>query len=194
MVPVTATAAAGYAFDHWSGDCTGSGTCQVTMTADKTVTAHFTQTTTPGAVTLDGAASRRLGNTIDAVSFAHTTGTGDNRLTLVGVSWNCGTTDRTISSVTFSYGGGPTVLTLEEVRTEKTGTNLRYAAIYSLLNPPSGQAGTMTVTFSGSVSNGIVAGASQLSPALTRRRHWEPKTACLGRASPKRHPDRAGRR
>ncbi len=124
---------------------------------------HSTQTTTPGAVTLDGAASSGTGNTIDAVSFAHTTGTGDNRLTLVGVSWNCGTTDRTISSVTFSYGGGPTVLTLEEVRTEGAGTNLRYAAIYSLLNPPSGQAGTMTVTFSGSVSNGIVAGAANFA-------------------------------
>ena len=42
VVDVTAAPAAGYLFDHWSGDCTGSGACQVTMTADKTVTAHFT--------------------------------------------------------------------------------------------------------------------------------------------------------
>jgi uncharacterized repeat protein (TIGR02543 family) len=42
VVDVTATPAAGYAFDHWSGGCSGSGTCQVTMDGDKTVTAHFT--------------------------------------------------------------------------------------------------------------------------------------------------------
>jgi uncharacterized repeat protein (TIGR02543 family) len=42
VVDITATPAAGYEFDHWSGACTGSGTCQVTMDANKTVTAHFT--------------------------------------------------------------------------------------------------------------------------------------------------------
>ncbi len=41
VVDVTAAPAAGYLFDHWSGDCTGSGACQVTMSAAKTVTAHF---------------------------------------------------------------------------------------------------------------------------------------------------------
>ena len=41
VVSVTAAPAAGYAFDHWSGACTGSGCCTVTMDADKTVTANF---------------------------------------------------------------------------------------------------------------------------------------------------------
>ena len=40
-VTVTATPQSGYQFDHWSGACTGSGTCQVTMDADKSVTANF---------------------------------------------------------------------------------------------------------------------------------------------------------
>ena len=40
-VNVTATPAAGYAFDEWAGACTGSGTCSVEMTDDKSVTAHF---------------------------------------------------------------------------------------------------------------------------------------------------------
>ena len=76
-----------------------------------------------------------------------------------GVSWNCGagTTDRTITSVTFTPSGS-SALNLSLVKKQQAGTQLRYAAIYSLLNPPSGQAGTVTVTFSGSVSNGIVAG------------------------------------
>jgi hypothetical protein len=43
VVDITAAAAVGYEFDHWSGDCTGSGTCQVTMNADKAVRAYFTE-------------------------------------------------------------------------------------------------------------------------------------------------------
>jgi uncharacterized repeat protein (TIGR02543 family) len=41
VVDVTAAPADGYAFDHWSGDCTGSEACQVTMDSDQSVTAHF---------------------------------------------------------------------------------------------------------------------------------------------------------
>jgi hypothetical protein len=43
VVDITATPATGYEFDHWSGACTGTGACSVTMDADKTVTAYFTQ-------------------------------------------------------------------------------------------------------------------------------------------------------
>jgi pectate disaccharide-lyase len=42
VVAVTATPAAGYTFSSWSGACTGTGACSVTMDATKTVTAHFT--------------------------------------------------------------------------------------------------------------------------------------------------------
>jgi hypothetical protein len=41
QVNVTAAPASGYLFDHWSGACSDSGTCSVTMDADKTVTANF---------------------------------------------------------------------------------------------------------------------------------------------------------
>ena len=41
LVTVTATPAEGYVFDQWSGDCTGSGECQLTMDCNKSVTAHF---------------------------------------------------------------------------------------------------------------------------------------------------------
>jgi uncharacterized repeat protein (TIGR02543 family) len=40
-VTITAAPTAGYVFDEWSGACTGSGACQVTMDGDKSVTAHF---------------------------------------------------------------------------------------------------------------------------------------------------------
>jgi uncharacterized repeat protein (TIGR02543 family) len=42
VIGVTATSGAGYVFDHWSGACTGSGACSITMSTDKAVTAHFT--------------------------------------------------------------------------------------------------------------------------------------------------------
>jgi len=53
VVSVTATPAAGYAFDHWSGDCTGSEACQVTMDSDQSVTAHFTGITHDLTVAVD---------------------------------------------------------------------------------------------------------------------------------------------
>ena len=43
QVTLTATAASGYVFDHWSGDVTGaSSSVTITMDRDKSVTAHFT--------------------------------------------------------------------------------------------------------------------------------------------------------
>jgi len=40
-VSLTATPAAGYAFSGWSGACTGTGTCSLTLSAAKSVTATF---------------------------------------------------------------------------------------------------------------------------------------------------------
>ena len=101
---------------------------------------------------------------VTVVTFPHTTGTGDNRLLLVGIAWNCGSTNRTITSITFTPDGGSAV-GLSEVITQLgyNTSNPRYSAIYSLLNPPMEQDGTVTITFSGSVSNGIMAGAANFS-------------------------------
>jgi N-acetylneuraminic acid mutarotase len=41
MVTLTPEPASGYTFTNWSGACTGTGTCQVTMDAAKSVTATF---------------------------------------------------------------------------------------------------------------------------------------------------------
>ena len=40
-ITISAFANSGYQFDHWSGDCTGSETCQVWMDGDHSVVAHF---------------------------------------------------------------------------------------------------------------------------------------------------------
>ena len=68
VVAVTATPAAGYTFTSWSGACTGTGACSVTMNADKTVTANFT----PINYTLTTAVSPAGGGTIDPAAGPHT--------------------------------------------------------------------------------------------------------------------------
>jgi uncharacterized repeat protein (TIGR02543 family) len=53
VVQLTATATAGYAFDRWSGDLTGSSNpATITMDGDKAVTAHFVLATCYG-LTID---------------------------------------------------------------------------------------------------------------------------------------------
>ena len=51
-VTLTSTPASGFSFGGWSGACTGTGTCTVSMETDKTVIAAFN--TPPGPFTLTG--------------------------------------------------------------------------------------------------------------------------------------------
>ena len=110
-------------------------------------------------VTKEGATPTGQTATGSSITFSHTSGTGANRLLLVGISWNCGTTNRTISSVT--WNGTP----LTEVKTQLgyNTDNPRYSAIYKLVAPPSGTTGNVVVTFSGAVSNGAIAGAANFA-------------------------------
>jgi uncharacterized repeat protein (TIGR02543 family) len=55
VVTVTANAAGGYAFDHWSGDLTGSNNPEtITMDSDLIVTAHFNYVLSITLAPLDG--------------------------------------------------------------------------------------------------------------------------------------------
>ena len=72
VVAVTATPAAGYAFSSWSGACTGTGTCSVTMNGNKTVTANFTQVN----YTLTTAVSPSGGGTTNPAVGPHTYASG----------------------------------------------------------------------------------------------------------------------
>ncbi len=69
VVNVTASALSGYIFDHWSGACSGSGACSVTMDADKTVTANFVAAPT---FVLTTAVSPSGGGTINPAAGPHT--------------------------------------------------------------------------------------------------------------------------
>jgi len=167
-VTLTPVPDAGYFFDSWSGTDSSDiintiGIYTIVMNGNKSVMAHFAESHPPYP---DGAVSSGTGApNASSISFNHTTGTGTNRLMLVGVSWNCGTTDRTISSITFTPDGG-SALSLTEVKTQQytwPTNNYRYTAIYSLLNPDPGVSGTVNITFSGAVSNGIIAGAANFA-------------------------------
>jgi hypothetical protein len=57
MVTLTAAPAAGSTFDGWSGDCTGTGSCVVTMDQARSVTAAFTLQTFTLTVAKDGTGS-----------------------------------------------------------------------------------------------------------------------------------------
>lgn len=50
-ITLNATASSGSAFSGWSGDCSGTGACTVTMSATRSVTANFTHTAVPPVVT-----------------------------------------------------------------------------------------------------------------------------------------------
>ncbi|MGD9118650.1 MAG: hypothetical protein PVJ08_07985, partial [Dehalococcoidia bacterium] len=128
---------------------------------DHTIEASFEETS---GVYLDGAVSSGSANNVDIISVPHTTGTGENRLMLVGVSWNSGTTNTANPSVIFSYGPEPqTELPLTRVGVEQYQSQQRYAEIYSLLAPPIGETGTLTVSFSGTVNNGVVVGVANFA-------------------------------
>jgi uncharacterized repeat protein (TIGR02543 family) len=163
VVELTAEPDPGYEFTGWTGDLTSTDNPDlITMDGNKSVTANYLDTT--GLVILDGAVSSSTADDVNTMTFPHTTGTGTDRLMLVGVSWNCGTVDRTITSITFTPdAGSPVGLTEVITRLGYNASNPRYSAIYSLLNPPSGQTGTVTINFSGSVSNGIMAGAANFA-------------------------------
>lgn len=72
-VTLTAHAHAGYVFAGWSGDCTGTGDCALSMTADKTVTATFSPPS-PHTVTV------------------HLAGTGTGTVTSDPAGISCGST------------------------------------------------------------------------------------------------------
>ncbi len=155
----------GYHFVNWSDGSTANPRTDTNVTADVSVTAQFAVGVVPHVV-LDGTPTSGTGAAnATSLSFAHTTGTGSDRLLLVGVSWNCGSTDRGISSVTFTPSGG-SAIPLTEVFTQIAGSSSsggRYSAIYRLLDPPSGVTGTVTATFSGAVQYGSVAGAADFA-------------------------------
>jgi choice-of-anchor A domain-containing protein len=135
---------------------TGQRPARSALKAQETAIPSSAMASSPPA--LDGTVSSSTADGVSTITFPHTTGTGTDRLLLVGISANSYSAARTINSVTFTPSGG-SATSLTAVGSVENGAG-RLAAIYLLLNPPSGVSGTVAVNFSGSVGNGIVAGAA----------------------------------
>lgn len=132
VVTATATANAGYKFTGWSGACTGTGACSITMNAAKSLTATFAAAVVPkytlktvagnGAITLSPAGGSYDSNTVvTATATAPTgyvlgswtgacTGTGACSITMkkdttLGATWTLIPPTKYVLTVTAGTGG-----------------------------------------------------------------------------------------
>jgi photosystem II stability/assembly factor-like uncharacterized protein len=71
-VVLTAVAGSGSTFAGWSGACSGTGTCSVTMSAAKAVTATFNTVTFPLTVTLAGTGTGSVSSSPSGISCPST--------------------------------------------------------------------------------------------------------------------------
>ena len=107
VATVTATANPGWRFDRWTGACTGSGACTVTMDDDKLVSAHFVSTA--ATVTLRAHAQPFRGGTVTgggdyAPGTAVTlTATPEAGYTFEGWSGGCRAVPSTTCILTVNY-------------------------------------------------------------------------------------------
>jgi hypothetical protein len=176
-VTLTATPAAGFRFSGWSGACTGTGNCAVTMTAARNVTATFTAlqrytlTVAKAGSGSGTVASDPVG--INCGSDCSETYTANTVVTLTAVAnsgsvfagWNGACT-----------GGGACVVTMTAAKSviatfNLASTNLPDLVVPALSSPASGQQNTgRTVSFALQVRNQgqVAAGAFRVGLYLSR--------------------------
>ena len=134
MVTLTATPAGDSIFAGWSGDCTGTGDCTVSINAAKSVVATFS--ISPGAPTNVGAVA---GNSAIVVSFTAPTSTGSGAIT--GYLATCNPGDNksigTASPITVSGLTNGTTYTCTVSASNSAGTGPQSA---SAVATPVGQA------------------------------------------------------
>ncbi|HYD48088.1 MAG TPA: hypothetical protein VEB21_07070, partial [Terriglobales bacterium] len=116
-----------------------------------------------GTVAVDGTPTSGTATASSTISFSHTTGSGSNRLLLVGVSFECSgatcgsPTNTSVTSVTF--GATP----LAFVGRSFSSTRDAAVEIWQLFNPPASTTATITATLNQAFD--AVAGAVSFSGA-----------------------------
>ena len=168
-VTLTATPAAGSTFAGWSGACSGTGPCNVTINAAVSVTATFTSTTMMLSVTRDGIGTGTVTSTpagidcgvscsqvVTAGASFTLTATATSGSTFTGWSGACsgtGTCPVTVNGVTAVNA------TFSSARVDRAfGQNP--SPVASSLSPANASAGspgiTLTVSGSGFVATAVV--------------------------------------
>ncbi len=92
-VTLVATASSGYVFVGWSGDCSGSGSCALTMNASRSVRAQFDSAPPNVAITVTPSSLAFGNQTLHTTSAAKTVSiasTGTANATLSGVTTTAG--------------------------------------------------------------------------------------------------------
>jgi hypothetical protein len=86
VVTLTPTPSGGSVFAGWSGGCTGTGACQVTMSGTRSVTASFALAMYPLAVTLVGSGSGNVSSSPAGISCGADCSETYNRGTVVALT------------------------------------------------------------------------------------------------------------
>ena len=120
-----------------------------------------------GSITVSGAATNSSG-TSTSLSFSHSTGSGTNRLLVVGVAYGSTATGPTITSVTFS---GTSNYLINAGMLIANGTTRRVEIFY-MVAPPVSTTGNVIVTFPTGISYAVAgavtfAGVNQTAPIRT---------------------------